>query len=284
MAEVYRPMDRLQRYRKTRIAPTPSGYLHPGNAFSFLITAALAKKTGAGVLLRIDDMDRQRVRPEYVQDIFDTLRFLGITWDEGPRSPEELECRYSQIHRMALYNRFLQQLREGGHVFACTCSRAQILQSNPDGTYPGTCADKGISLDAEGVSWRLHTRADRPLQIKQLDGSVTTAFLPADMQAFVVRKKDRLPAYQLTSLADDLHFGVDLIVRGEDLWPSTLAQLYLASLLEKKDFLDATFHHHRLLKDGNGEKLSKSTGARAIRDLKETFSAYLPDLRATDLF
>ena len=117
-------MDRLPRFRKTRIAPTPSGYLHLGNALSFLITASLAKKTGARVLLRIDDLDQPRVRREYLQDTFDTLRLLEINWEEGPRSVEEQEACFAQIHRMHLYRSVLQQLREGGHVFACTCSRA----------------------------------------------------------------------------------------------------------------------------------------------------------------
>jgi glutamyl-tRNA synthetase len=261
-------MDRFPQFQKTRIAPTPSGYLHLGNALSFLITASLAKKTGAKVLLRIDDLDRQRVRPEYVQDIFEVLYLFGINWDEGPRNEEEYETRYGQMHRMALYRSALQQLREGGHLFACTCSRSEILRHNPDGVYPGTCRHKGIPLDAPGVSWRLHTAEEKVLQVKNLDGTVTTAFLPGEMQSFVVRKKDGTPAYQLASLVDDLHFGVDLVVRGDDLWPSTLAQLYLASLLRQPRFSEASFFHHPLLKDANGVKLSKSAGAQSIRHLR----------------
>lgn len=266
--EVYWPMESLPRYRKTRIAPTPSGYLHPGNALSFLLTAALAKKTGAEVLLRIDDLDGLRVRNDYIQDIFDTLRFLGIVWNEGPHSPEEHAQQFAQIHRMSLYRRMLQKLRDEGHVFACNCSRTQILQHNANGAYPGTCTNKGLSLDSIGVSWRLHTRPNQLMRVKKIDGSVITSSLPAHMQAFVVRKKDGMPSYQLTSLADDLHFGVDLLVRGADLWPSTLAQLHLASLLGQQDFLNASFFHHSLLKNANGEKLSKSAGALSVRQMR----------------
>ena len=272
ITEVYDRMDRLPRYRKTRIAPTPSGYLHLGNALSFLTTASLAKKTGAKILLRIDDLDRERVRPEFVQDIFDTLNFLGIEWDEGPRNLSAFETHYGQMHRVALYREALQQLRESGYVFACTCSRTDVLSKNPDGTYPGTCRYKDISLDQAGVSWRLHTAVERKLQILGPDGAVTTSNLPGLMQSFVVRKKDGLAAYQLTSLIDDLHFGVDLVVRGADLWPSTLAQLYLASLLCQPRFLEAAFYHHPLLKDVNGIKLSKSAGAQSIRHLRKSGS------------
>lgn len=272
-------MDRLPSFRKTRIAPTPSGYLHLGNALSFLVTAALAQKTGAGILLRIDDLDQQRARPEYVQDIFDTLRFLEISWDEGPRHREEYETRYGQVHRLALYHKALNQLREEGHLFACTCSRTEVLRQSPDGTYPGTCCDKGIPLDTPSVSWRLHTSAEQTVQVKHLDGSATTASLPKDMHYFVVRKKDGMPAYQLTSVVDDLHYGVDLIVRGADLWPSTLAQLCLASLLREPRFGEASFCHHPLLTDANGVKLSKSAGAESIRHLRER-GGTLSDLRA----
>lgn len=263
-------MNRLPSFSKTRIAPTPSGYLHQGNAFSFLVTAALAKRTGARVLLRIDDLDGERARPEYVQDIFDTLHFLQIGWDEGPLNPEELTARFSQLNRLELYRCALQQLREEGQVFACTCSRAEILRTSPDGTYPGTCRHKGIPLDTPGVCWRLQTDPGLPLMVKHPDGSVTTAVLPESMHYFVVRKKDGMPAYQLTSVVDDLHFGVDLVVRGADLWPSTLAQLCLASQLRQPRFGDASFCHHPLLKDASGLKLSKSAGAPSIRHLRHT--------------
>lgn len=267
--EVYDPMDRLPPFRKTRIAPTPSGYLHLGNALSFLATAALAQKTGAAILLRIDDLDGERARPGYVQDIFDTLRFLEIGWNEGPRNPQDCAARWAQKHRLPLYHNALQQLREEGHLFACTCSRTEILRISPDGTYPGTCRDKGIPLDTPGVCWRLHTAAEQTVHVKHLDGTITMATLPGDMHYFVVRKKDGMPAYQLASVVDDLHFGVDLVVRGADLWSSTLAQLHLATVLREPRFGETFFYHHPLLTDANGMKLSKSAGAESVRHLRE---------------
>jgi len=267
--EFYPGMNNPLLFKKTRIAPTPSGFLHLGNALSFALTAALAQKTGAKLLLRIDDLDRERVDNAYVQDIFDTLHFLGIACDEGPASLHAYETEYSQLHRMHIYRDGLQQLKNRGHVFACTCSRAQVLRDNPEGIYPGTCRDKGIPLDTKDASWRLHTSDARELSVNTLQGDVIKTSLPGAMQYFIIRKKDGFPAYQLTSVLDDVYYGVDLIVRGEDLWASTLAQLYLASLLKQEAFLNSTFYHHPLLEEMPGKKLSKSAGATSIQHLRK---------------
>ncbi len=114
-------------FNRTRIAPTPSGYLHLGNVLSFALTATLAEQYGARILLRIDDLDRQRAQPAYIQDIFDTLEFLELPWHEGPRSVEEFEQQYSQVHRLPLYRQALEELKDKGAVFACDCSRSQML-------------------------------------------------------------------------------------------------------------------------------------------------------------
>lgn len=255
-------------FNKTRIAPTPSGFLHLGNALSFMITAALARQTKATLLLRIDDLDRERVDKAYVEDIFETLDFLGIKYSEGPRNYNEYEERWSQLHRLALYNSALQRLKDGGHIFACNCSRTEILKQNGDTIYPGTCRQKNIPLDTPGVSWRLHTDRTRLLHVKSPEGNISESVLPASMQNFVVRRKDERPSYQLSSLADDIHFGVDLIIRGQDLRDSTLAQLYLATLLDEKDFLRTAFFHHPLIESAPGQKLSKSAGDTSIQYLR----------------
>jgi glutamyl/glutaminyl-tRNA synthetase len=263
-------IDRTSSFTKTRIAPTPSGYLHLGNVLSFALTAALARQTGAGILLRIDDLDRGRVSKDYVEDIFETLRFLGIPWDEGPRNPGEYEREYTQLRRMELYRQALRQLREEGKLFACTCSRTQVLRDSTDGGYAGTCRNKGIPLDTEGCIWRIRTEAAGGKEIR--------AALPVE--------RDRFPAYQLTSVIDDLHYGIDLVVRGEDLWPSTLAQQWLAGELGREAFREIHFYHHTLLMEtggsdapmerirdapmrAGGAKLSKSAGATSVRYLRQ---------------
>ena len=256
-------------FNKTRIAPTPSGFLHLGNILSFSLTAAVARKSGATILLRIDDLDRERAMPEYVQDIFDTLNFLELPWDEGPADAAEFFGGHSQVFRMELYRGALERLRDAGAVFACACSRSQVLGAGLDGVYPGTCRDRGLPLELPETSWRLRTPDTVSLTYKTYpDGTVVRAELPESMRDFVVRKKDGFPAYQLTSLVDDLHYGVDLIVRGADLLPSTLAQLYLSAVLDMPAFREATFFHHPLLKAPSGEKLSKSAGDTSIRYLR----------------
>jgi len=254
-------------FTQTRIAPTPSGFLHLGNILSFAVTAYLARESGAKLLLRIDDLDRDRVRPEYVQDIFDTLSFLQIPWNGGPADFSSVGTKYSQLHRLHLYNETLEELRRSNALFACTCSRAQLAVEHMDGAYPGTCREKQIPLDQEGVAWRLRTD-DRLLTVPAISGENIVHPLPSTMKDFIVRKKDGFPAYQLTSVLDDLYWNVDLVVRGEDLWDSTLAQLYLASAMNRPLFEKIRFGHHSLLTSANGIKLSKSAGDTSIRFLK----------------
>ncbi|MFD2873318.1 glutamate--tRNA ligase family protein [Mucilaginibacter ximonensis] len=256
-------MQNGQKFNRTRIAPTPSGYLHVGNALSFALTAALARKAGAKILLRIDDLDQQRVNVDYVQDIFDTLNFLEIPWDEGPRNMAGYQGQWSQIHRTDSYTEALQLLEHKREVFACRCSRSQ-LQGN---SYPGNCINKSIPLDTPDTAWRLYTD-DRLIKLKTLNEGLINTRLPESMKNFVVKKKDGHPAYQLASVVDDLMFGVDLIIRGEDLYSSTLAQLFLADVLGYRKYQDTTFYHHLLIMQDGEKKLSKSAGSTSIKHLR----------------
>jgi len=130
--------------------------LHVGNILNFSLTAGLGRQTGAGILLRIDDLDRERADAAFLEDIFATLRFLEIPWDEGPGDMADFETSWSQVRRMGLYERALALLREKGKVFACSCSRAELARAGGSG-YPGTCRDRNISFDAPDVNWRLKT-------------------------------------------------------------------------------------------------------------------------------
>src|SRR5690606_29879319 len=157
-------------YKKTRIAPTPSGYLHLGNALSFLITATLAKRYGAKLLLRIDDLDAIRTRKEFVQDIFSTLEFMEIPWDEGPRDYKDYKESFTQSLRLNEYQAALDHLQKCGHLFVCTCSRKTVSNTNPDGSYPGFCKAKGFSFDKKDVSWRIHTVEHQEIEIRDING------------------------------------------------------------------------------------------------------------------
>lgn len=256
-------------FELTRIAPTPSGYLHLGNAYSFLLTKALAEKHGAKILLRIDDLDRERYRPEYVQDIFDTLDFLEIQIDQGPKNLLEMESTWSQLHRLPLYSEALEQLKQKKLTFACTCTRSQILQIDPRGAYLGQCLDRRLPLDRPDVAWRVNTLDADFLTYTAYPNQQKTELIPEEGTCYLIRKKDGFPAYQLCSLIDDLYFGVDLVVRGQDLYPSTFAQLDLARLLGKDTFGQTTFYHHPLLKSIDQKKLSKSAGSSSILHLRE---------------
>jgi glutamyl/glutaminyl-tRNA synthetase len=254
---------------KTRIAPTPSGYLHLGNILSFVLTAGLAAHYDARIVLRIDDLDRTRANPLYLQDIFDTLHFLELPWHEGPGNMEEHENKYSQLHRLDLYHAALTTLMEQDQLFACNCSRSAVARNNPAHVYDGACIKKQLPMNSRDACLRLHTAQAGIITIPTLSGSLQSP-LPADMQHAVLRKKDGYPAYQLASVVDDLYFGIDLVVRGQDLWPSTLVQLYLSQLLSADAFLKTTFYHHTLLPDRSGLKLSKSAGATSIQYLRKS--------------
>lgn len=214
------------------------------------------------MLLRIDDLDAPRIRPEYVQDVFETLDWLGIDWDIGPAGPDALETQWSQHQRLPMYHELLGKLHEQGHLFACDCSRKDLADSG--GLYPGTCLHKGLPLDTPDVAWRVKVMGNEQIQFTDGWQGPTLYKLGQDMGSFVVRRRDGIPAYQIASLADDVHFGVNAVARGMDLLPSTAAQLYLAQLLGIHSFTQTQFYHHPLILDEAGQKLSKSAGSVAL--------------------
>jgi glutamyl-tRNA synthetase len=256
------------RLKKTRIAPTPSGFLHLGNILSFAITAGLARDTGASILLRIDDLDRSRMRLEYVQDIFNTLDFLGIPWDTGPRDAADFLENWTQPKRLDIYKFGLQELANSGLVYACHCSRKDINSQMP-GDGGCKCRDEKKPLESPGVSWRWLPEMGKTIGYQDFLKEPVTSPIAQEIQHFVVRKKDGMPSYQLASVLDDKHFGIDLIVRGADLHNSTLMQLHLSQSLQQSNFQRSHFLHHDLLRDSLGNKLSKSAGATSVHFLRQ---------------
>jgi len=267
---------------KTRIAPTPSGYLHQGNLFSFALTWLMARKEGLQILLRIDDMDRARYRSHYVEDIFRSLEALGIDYDEGPESIDEFEKNWSQENRRALYNEALTQLKETNQLFACTCSRKDILAHSPVNIYPGTCLHKKLNLEGEKRAWRWKNHLNT-IRVSAWEQKDFQQKLPPEMLYPVLKSKAGFPAYQLSSVIDDLHFGISHIVRGDDLRSSSLLQIALAQSQGWQNFTQIRFHHHPL-KTIQNQKLSKSqdapaaevyTNPKALPKLLEDLSQYL---------
>lgn len=283
---------------KTRLAPTPSGFLHIGNGASFVATWALARAYEGQILLRIDDLDAERMRSEYVDDIFKTLDWLGLDWNEGPFSTEDFTKNWSQHHRLDAYEKALLNLQKTGDLYVCNCSRKDIRERSTNGLYPNTCRPNRLNPTTEmsnyerNTAWRIVVDEGKSARFKNIEKidplscfvprndigffDVKTPFfkhldinLSTQMGDFIVRQKNGLPSYQLASLVDDAFFGVNFIVRGEDLLHSTAAQIFLAERLNASNFLDATFWHHPLIGDENGSKLSKSEGAASLLAMRE---------------
>lgn len=254
---------------RSRLAPTPSGYLHVGNAFSFVLTWLLTRAQNGSLHLRIDDLDSDRTRPEYIRDIFETLEWLGLDYDSGPRSEEDFRQNWSQRRRLSEYNKALIRLREQNDLFACECSRSTALAFSENGIYTGLCRNKQIPLDKAQTAWRFRSDQDSKvhfLDLEQGEYSTNTALAMGDV---VLRRKDGIPAYQIASLTDDILDGITFIVRGSDLLPSTAVQCVLAQRLQWSSFQNVQFLHHHLLSDAKGKKLSKSQGAESLKAWRE---------------
>ncbi|RZL01560.1 MAG: tRNA glutamyl-Q synthetase [Hymenobacter sp.] len=236
-----------------RLAPTPSGYLHLGNAVNFVLTWLLVRRAGGTLHLRIDDLDRARLRRAYLDNIFEVINWLKIDYDCGPCGPDDFLRHYSQLLHLPAYNRTLRRLaHQPGLLYGSPRSRK------------GEAASLAVPLATPGVAWR--ARVPTGTSSGWVDGGQGAVQVPlaTEMPDFVVRKKDGVAAYQLASVVDDLRLGTTLIVRGHDLLPSTAAQLWLAdqvSDLKSFNHEDIQFIHHDLLTDTAGQKLSKSTQA-----------------------
>ncbi|NLR94775.1 glutamate--tRNA ligase family protein [Flammeovirga agarivorans] len=253
---------------RTRFAPTPSGYLHIGNAYSFLLTWILARQSEDGqILLRIDDIDSTRARDEYIEDIFQTIDWLGLDYDQGPFSVDDFKKNWSQELRYHRYQQAFDKLKEQGDLFACNCSRKEVFEQSPSGLYTGKCRDLNLPFSSDNAV-RIKT-TPTPILLEDLFIGDLAIDVDAVMKDFIIRRKDGLFSYQLASLIDDEDDGIDFIVRGEDLVESSAAQIFLGNKLELENFEEVEFLHHPLLVDEKGEKLSKSDGADSIKALRE---------------
>ena len=249
-----------------RLAPTPSGFLHLGNAVNFVLTWLLTRQNGGRLHLRIDDLDRARLRRPYLDYVFRVIDWLGLDYDHGPSGPDEFLRHYSQLLYLADYNRLLRRLsQQPGLVYASHRSRSAADRASPlapDSLPP-------LDLQTPGAAWRVRVPAGAEISFYDGWQDQTSGAVSQELPDFIVRKKDGVAAYQLASIADDLRLGTTLIVRGLDLLPSTAAQLWLAAQLAETQAFNVTrirFFHHALLTDAAGRKLSKSQGGAGILD------------------
>jgi len=254
----------------TRFAPSPTGYLHLGHVANAVWVWGLARALGGRVLLRIEDHDRGRCRAEYERALLDDLTWLGLEPDVG--TPDEIRAgasSYRQSDVGAAYQAALDRLARSGLVFGCDCTRKDIAGTegdvfNQETRYPGRCRARGLTL-APGIGARL--RLD-PEPERFVDARLGPAEQDPALQCGDLLLRDRLGqwTYQLAVVVDDWRHGVDLVVRGEDLLPSTGRQLRLGRLLGRST--PPVFLHHPLIRKPGGDKLSKSAGDTGVRELR----------------
>jgi glutamyl-Q tRNA(Asp) synthetase len=255
----------------TRFAPSPTGYLHLGHAFSALFAENAARVAGGHFLLRIEDIDRARCRPEYEAAIIEDLAWLGLEWHGAIRR---------QSAHFDDYQAALDRLDRLGVIYPCFCSRKDIAaaQSAPHGPgaiYPGTCralspAERTERI-AAGRTYAVRLDVATALAItgplswhdRRAGTVITRPELEGDP---VIARRDTPTSYHLSVTVDDHLQGVTLVTRGEDLFAATHVHRLLQGLL---GFAPPDYHHHPLLTNADGARLSKRDGAVAIRVLRE---------------
>lgn len=244
----------------TRFAPSPNGPLHLGHAYAAVVAHDLARARGGRFLLRIEDIDGARSRPEFVEEFFRDLEWLGLAWDG--------EAVF-QSARLAGYAEAGERLKAMGLLYPCRCTRAEIAMaaraSGPDGpVYPGTCRNRDI--DPRGAAWRLDmARAIEragPLQWTD-ERAGTRDARPERFGDVVLLRKDLPASYHLAATLDDAADGITLVTRGADLFAASHVHRLLQALL---DLPVPTWHHHALLVEHGGTKLAKRRGSPSLAD------------------
>ncbi len=267
----------MTQHRKTRFAPSPTGYIHLGNAR----TALFNRLFGQTFLLRIEDTDQERSRPEYTTALMEDLRWLKMDWDEGPASGQA--DQYFQSRRQAVYDRYYRQLEAQGRVYPCFCSpddlarsrKLQRLEGKPP-RYAGTCAHlKPDEIQArldQGLEPTLRFRvpAGRTIEFDDLVRG-KQRFDTDTIGDFIIRRADGTPAFFFCNAVDDALMEVTHVLRGEDHLTNTPRQLLI---LEALGLRPPRYGHISLIVGEDGAPLSKRNGSRSIRELRR--QGYLP--------
>ena len=269
-----------------RLAPSPTGYLHLGHARTFWTAQARAQMHGGTLLLRNEDLDRARCRPEFVSAAIEDLRWFGFEWQEGPDRGGRF-APYHQSERLELYRSALEKLRAGGFIYPCTCSRKDIQQAAaaPQGDdeepiYPGTCrrnyelrianGESGSEFEIRNpnFSWRFRVPDGEIISFNDRNFGPQRFIAGRDFGDFVIwsrRSGSDVPAYQLACVVDDVAMQITEVVRGEDLLVSTARQILLYRALHR---IPPAFFHCPLLRDERGERLAKRHDALSLRSLR----------------
>ena len=264
---------------RTRFAPSPTGPLHLGHAYSALYGHRLAEAKNGLWLLRIDDLDHSRSKPEWTQQIFDDLHWLGLAWTAPVRF---------QSQETSSYQTALDALARAGLVYPCGCNRADIAQAaaapqegvpefGPDGRiYPGTCRHRSLSQAGAGDALRLNMgkaikALQKPMTYEEFGAqhseriTLKPETLIAQVGDVVLRRKDQGAAYHLAVVIDDDAQDITDVVRGADLSAATQIHVVLQQLL---NIPTPRYHHHALIRDKTGKRLAKRSDSEALSTLR----------------
>jgi glutamyl/glutaminyl-tRNA synthetase len=270
-----------------RLAPSPTGFLHLGHARTFWIAQQRAEVAGGTLILRNEDLDHSRCRPEFVSAMFEDLRWFGFHWSEGPDVGGP-HAPYIQSARMSHYIAAFERLRNAGLIYPCTCSRQDVLRAltaphhgDDEPIYPGTCRPALASQNIEhptfntqhpialraGVNWRFRVREGSTIRFIDLARGPQCEIAGEHFGDFLIWRKDDFPAYQLACVMDDATMEITEVVRGADLIGSTFRQLLLYRALE---FTPPAFYHCDLVTDEHGVRLAKRHDALSLRAFRES--------------
>jgi glutamyl-tRNA synthetase len=266
-----------------RIAPSPTGYLHLGHARTFWIAQERARNTGGTLVLRNEDIDRARCRPEFVRAMIEDLAWVGFRWQEGPDIGGPC-APYDQSARTHLYAAALRRLYLGGYLYPCACSRQDVLRAlsaphaaDDEPVYPGTCRQRPFAIPAEAdpreslrqsparINWRFRVLDGDEVRFEDALTGPQVFVAGRDFGDFVVWRHDDVPAYQLAVTVDDAAMGITEVVRGMDLLVSTARQLLLYKAL---GLTAPMFCHCPLVTDDNGVRLAKRHESLSLRALR----------------
>ncbi len=254
-----------------RLAPTPTGLLHAGHAATFRLAHDRARAAGGHLVLRIEDIDPQRCRPEFAAAAIEDLAWLGLNWDEGP---------VFQSERRELFEAAWKKLRDGGFIYPSPHSRrdVELATQAPHEEVPlfptewRQPAEDGLQwATPSGVNWRFRVPDGEAISFNDGRCGDVTYVAGEDFGDFIVWRRDDAPAYELAVVADDIAMGITEVVRGEDLLISTARQLLLHRALGAGA---PAFFHAPLLRDSTGQRLAKRNAASSIRALRE--AGHLP--------
>jgi glutamyl-tRNA synthetase len=259
-----------------RLAPSPTGLLHLGHAATFWTACQRALDAEGTLVLRNEDLDPQRSKPQYVKAFIEDLHWLGITWQEGPDIGGPF-APYAQSERYGFYLDAWRRLRDTDHIFPCTCSRKDLAESasaphdsDDEPIYSGRCrhrAAEAKQYDAPaGMNWRFRVPDGERIAFTDLHLGEQSYMAGHDFGDFLIWRRDDVPAYQLAVVVDDAAMRITEGVRGADLLRSTARQILLQRALS---FPQPNYFHCDLLRDEQGQRLAKRADALSLRHLRE---------------